>query len=174
MTSHCKDVLIVCSHLRSKHWCFPHSWLSHTQLPWTSARTDAVAFMAATCLCPPALHAPNLWTLSELELMKLNPGLCTPVQFSSVTQSCLTLCNPMDCSTPGFPVHHQLLELTQTHVHWVSDAMQPSYSPVAPFYSCLQSFPASASFLMSQFFASGGESIGASASASGLPMTIQD
>ena len=45
------------------------------------------------------------------------------LQFSSVTQSCLTLCNPMDCSTPGFPVHHQLPELTQTHVHWVGDAI---------------------------------------------------
>ena len=45
------------------------------------------------------------------------------VQFSSVTQSCLTLCNPMNHSTPGLPVHHQLLEFTQTHVHWVSDAI---------------------------------------------------
>ena len=49
------------------------------------------------------------------------------VQFSSVTQSCPTLCDPMDCSTPGFPVHHQLLKLTQTHVHWVTDAIQPSH-----------------------------------------------
>ena len=49
-------------------------------------------------------------------------------QFSSIIQSCPTLCNSMDCSTPGFPVHHQLLEFTQTHVHWVGDAMQPSYS----------------------------------------------
>ena len=48
-------------------------------------------------------------------------------QFSSVIQSCPTLCNPMDCSTPGFPVHHQLLELTQTHVHRVDDAIQPSH-----------------------------------------------
>ena len=46
------------------------------------------------------------------------------VQFSSVAQSCLTLCNPMDCSKPGFPVHHQLLEFTQTQVHRVSDATQ--------------------------------------------------
>ena len=45
------------------------------------------------------------------------------VQFSSVTQSCLTLCNPMDCSTPGLPVHHQLPEFNQTHVHWVGDAI---------------------------------------------------
>ena len=48
------------------------------------------------------------------------------VQFSSVTQSSLTLCDPTDCSTPSFPVHHQLPELTQTHVHWVGDAIQPS------------------------------------------------
>ena len=47
-------------------------------------------------------------------------------QFSSVAQSCLTLCDPMDSSTPGLPVHHQLLECTQTHVHWVGDAIQPS------------------------------------------------
>ena len=49
------------------------------------------------------------------------------VPFSSVTQSCPTLCDPMDCSTPGFPVHHQLLEFTQTHFHWVGDAIQPSH-----------------------------------------------
>ena len=59
------------------------------------------------------------------------------VQFSSVTQSCSTLCNPMNHSTPGLPVHHQLPEFTQTHVHWVSDAIQPSHplsspSPPAP------------------------------------------
>ena len=48
-------------------------------------------------------------------------------QFSSVTQSCLTLCDPMSWSTPGLPVHHQLPEFTQTHVHWVSDAIQPSH-----------------------------------------------
>ena len=50
------------------------------------------------------------------------------VQFSSVTQSFPTLCGPMECSTPGFPVHHQLLELAQTHVHGVSYAIQPSPS----------------------------------------------
>ena len=48
-------------------------------------------------------------------------------QFSTVAQSCLTLCNPMNCSMPGLPVHHQLLENTQTHVHWVGDATQPSH-----------------------------------------------
>ena len=54
------------------------------------------------------------------------------VQFSSVAQSCLTLCNPMNCSTPGLPVHHQLPEPTQTHVHWVSDAIQPSHPLSSP------------------------------------------
>ena len=92
---------------------------------------------------------------------------------SSVTQSCPTLSDPMDCSMQGFPVYHQLPELTQTHVHPVSDVIQPSH-PVVPFSSCLQSFPASGSFPMSQFFASGGQSIGVSALASVLPMNIQD
>jgi len=53
-------------------------------------------------------------------------------QFSSVAQSCPTLFNPMDCSTPGLPVHQQLLELIQTHVHWVSDAIQPSHPLSSP------------------------------------------
>ena len=54
------------------------------------------------------------------------------VQFSSVTQSCLTLCDPMDCSLPGFPVHHQLPELAQTHVHRVGDAIQSSHPLLSP------------------------------------------
>ena len=74
---------------------------------------------------------------------------------------------------PGFPVYHQLPELAQTHVHQVSDAIQPSH-PVVPFSACLQSFPALGSFPLSQFFPSGGQSTGTSASASVLPMNIQD
>ena len=71
-------------------------------------------------------------------------GLAVPgasVQFSSVTQSCPTLCNPMDCSTPGFPVYHQLLELAQTHVQGVGDAIQPSHplsSPSHPAFNLSQ------------------------------------
>ena len=53
-------------------------------------------------------------------------------QFSSVAQSCLTLCDHMDCSTPGFPVHHQLLELAQTHLYRVGDAIQPSHPLSSP------------------------------------------
>ena len=57
---------------------------------------------------------------------------CTSVQFSSVTQSCLTLCDPMNRSTLGLPVHHQLPEFIQTHVHQVGDAIQPSYPLSSP------------------------------------------
>ena len=80
------------------------------------------------------------------------PGKHTKIsiQFSSVAQSCPTLCDPMNCSTPGLPVHHQLLEFTQTHVHRISDAIQPSH-PLSS--SCPQSVPASESFPMSQLFA---------------------
>ena len=93
------------------------------------------------------------------------------IQFRSVAQSCPALCDPMDCSTPGLPVHHQLPEFTQTHVHWVGDAISSS---VVPFSSHLQSFPASGSSQMSQFFTSGSQSIGVSTSASVLPTNIQD
>ena len=93
---------------------------------------------------------------------------------SSIAQSCLTLCDPMNCGTPGFPVQHQLLELAQTHVHQVSDAIQPSHPLLSPSLSCLQSFPATGSFPMNQFFASGGQSIGVSASTSVLPKNTQD
>ena len=95
------------------------------------------------------------------------------VQFSTVVQSCSTLYDPMDGSTPGLPVHHQLSEFTQTHVHWVGDAIQPSHpllSPSPPAFN----LPASGSFQMSQFLTSGGQSIGVSASTSILPMNIQD
>ena len=81
--------------------------------------------------------------------------------------------DPMDCSMPGFPVHYQLPELAQTHVHQVGDVIQPSH-PLSPFSSCLQSFLASGSFPVSQPFISGSQSIGTSASTLVLPMNIQD
>ena len=80
---------------------------------------------------------------------------------SSVCQSCPTLCNTMDCSMTGLPVHHQLVEPAQTHVHRVGDAIQPSHPLSSP--SPLQSFPALRAIPMSQFFASGDQSIGLSA-----------
>ena len=72
------------------------------------------------------------------------------------------------------PVHHQFPELTQTHVHWVGECHPTISSSLIPFSSSLQSFPASGSFQMSQFFASGGQSIGVPASTSVLPINIQD
>ena len=82
------------------------------------------------------------------------------------------LSGPMNCSTSSFPVLHYLPECAQTHVYWVSDAIQPSH-PVTLFSSCPQSFLESGSFPMSQLFTSGGQRIGASALALVLPMNIQ-
>ena len=78
------------------------------------------------------------------------------VQFNSVTRSCLTLCDPMDCSTPGLPVYHQLPELAQTHIHQVSDAIQPSHplSSLSPALNLSQH----QCLFQCQFFASGGQS----------------
>ena len=88
----------------------------------------------------------------------------------SIAQSWLTLCNPMDCSMPGFPVLHHLLEPDSCPFsQWCHPTISSS---VIPLFSCLQSFPAWGSFLMSQLFASGDQSIGASVSTSVLPMNI--
>ena len=89
------------------------------------------------------------------------------VQFSSATQSCPTLCDPMNCSTPSLPVHHQLLESTQTHVHRVGDATQPSHPLSSP-------SPALNLSHHQGLFASGGRSIGVSTSVSVLPVNTQD
>ena len=95
------------------------------------------------------------------------------VQFSSFVQSCPTLCDPMNYSKPGLPIHHHFLEFIQTHVHrsqWCHPAISSS---VVPFSSCPQSLPASESFPMSQLFPWGGETIGVSALASFLPKNTQ-
>ena len=94
-------------------------------------------------------------------------------QFSPVAQSCPTLCDPMNCSTPGLPVHHQLPEFTQTSrpsSRWCHPAISSS---VIPFSSCPHSLPASESFPMSQLFTWGGQRIGISASESVLPKKSQ-
>ena len=97
-------------------------------------------------------------------------------EFGSIqfNQLCPTLCNPMDYSTPGFPVHHQFPEPTETHVLLSSWCHPTVSSSAVPFSSCLQSFPAQGSFQMSQFFEAGSQSIRVSASASVLAMNIQD
>ena len=101
----------------------------------------------------------NKWDLIKIKSFCTTKETISSVQFSSVAQSCPTLCDPMNRSTPGLPVHHHLPEFTQTHIHRVGDAIQPSHPLSSPFSSCLQTFPASGSFKMSQFFASGGQSI---------------
>ena len=85
------------------------------------------------------LMSSNISWKQKLKRIKLFPHLWfrkkfshISVQFSSVTQSCPTLCDPMNCSTPGLPVQNQLPESTQTHVHWVSDAIQPSHPLSSP------------------------------------------
>ena len=99
--------------------------------------------------------------------------------FCLVAKSCATLCDPMDCSMPGFRVLHCLLEFAQTLVCWAGDAIGDwsvigTSSCVTPFSSCPQSFPASESFPMNQLFTSGGQSIGVSVSVSVFSMNIQD
>ena len=96
----------------------------------------------------------------------------TSVQFSSVAQWCPTFCDPMNNSTPGLPVHHQLPEFTQTHVHRVSDAIQPSHPLSSPSPSPNPS--QHQGLFQWVLFTSGDQSIGVSASASVLPMSTQD
>ena len=113
-------------------------------------------------------NAASLWTLPATATWNLLPTRTV----SSVAQLCPTLCDPMDCSTPGFPVHHQLPQFTQTPVYRVCDAIQPSHP-----LSSLPAFNLSKSsgyFQMSQLFATGGQSIGVSALPSVLPMNTQD
>ena len=101
--------------------------------------------------------------------MKLYINCCC----RSVTKSRLTLCDPMESSARGFPVLHYLPMFAQTHVHWVSDATQPSDPLSLPSPPALNLFSASGSFSMSWFFASGDQIIRPSASSSVLPMNIQ-
>ena len=84
-----------------------------------------------------------------------------------------TLCSPLDCSTPGFPVHHQLLEFTQTHVHWVGDAIQPSHPPSSPSPPAINLSQHQGLFQWVSSSPSGGQSIGVLASTSVLPMNTQ-
>ena len=121
------------------------------------------------CSCPTDFY---MYLLSCSVFPMLHWGFT--VQFSSVAQSCPTLCNPMDCSTPGFPVHLPTPGTCSNSClsSWWYHPIFTSY--VVPFSSYPQSFPASGSFQVSQFFTSGGQIIGVSASPSVLSMNIQD
>ena len=133
-------------------------WLSHhlpSRLGPVRATSDRgwQALSALWRARPVVLLCPKSWAFSRYLCLFIQ-GKCwlvvqlrktyssgPTVQFSSVTQSCPALCNPMDCSTRGLPVHHQLPECTQTHVHWVGDAIQPSHplsSPSSPAFNLSQ------------------------------------
>ena len=95
-------------------------------------------------------------------------------QFSSVAQSCPILCNPMDCSTPGLPVHHQLPEFTQTHVHWIGDAIQPSHPLLSPSPPAFNLSQCQGLFQWVSSLHQVVRVLGVSASALVLPVNIQD
>ena len=98
----------------------------------------------------------------------------TVLQFSSVAQSCPTLCDPMDYSTPGLLVHYQFPEFTQIHVHWISDAIQPSHPLSSPSPPSLNLSQHQGLFKWVKFSYQLSKVLEASASTSVLPMTIQD
>ena len=122
----------------------------------------------------------QLWALAVLPIQPFCFSLSVQCSISyirfnccSVAQLCPTLCNPMDCSMPGFPVLHSLAEFAQTHVHWVNDAIQLSH-PLSSLLLLPSAFPSIRVFSMGQLFASGGQSFGASDSQSVLIKNIQD
>ena len=126
-----------------------------------------------TVLVPMKLSVNFHLLFSTFMLLHGSLMISNPFPFSSVAQSCPTLCNPMDCSMPGLPVYHQLPVCSNSCA--LSQWCYPTISSsVISFSFCLQSFPASGSFQIRQFFASGGQSIGVAASASVLPMNIQN
>ena len=106
----------------SRVWLFATPWTIAYQVP-PSMGFSRQEYWSGLPFPSPGIFPTQGW----------NPGLLNcSVQFSPVTQSCLTLWDPMDCCTLGLPVHHQLLEFTQTHVHWVGDAIQPSHLLSSP------------------------------------------
>ena len=160
--------------IRNKIYINSYPLLSKINKNWTCSLYSLIFIL--WFLYPVSLrfkYALRIHNAYHTHLISINSITFNFFQFSSVAQSCPTLCKPLDCSMPCFPVHHQLPELAQIHIHRVRNAIQPSH-PIIPFFSCLWSFPASLSFPMSQFFASSGQSIRVSASASVLPMNIRD
>ena len=104
---------------------FATPWMVTCQAPLSMGFTRQESWSGLPCPPPGDLPDPEI----------------SSVQFSSVAQACPTLCDPLNWITPGFPVHHQLLELAQTHVHWVRDAIQPSHplsSPSPPAFNISQ------------------------------------
>ena len=110
-------------HLRVHVNVLPATPVPKEQVLWwayTAGGTVATLHVTHRAITEEHMNCLNMCIRNTLMLLLL-------VLFSSVSQSCLLLCNPMDCSTPGFPVHHQLPELGQTHVHWFGNAIQPTH-----------------------------------------------
>ena len=119
--------LFLGAKFKTLHWVSKNIYMQNPKTVKTDRLSSSDIFLSLTFL--------DIWERQE-DWFYFSLVLHS-VQFSSVTQSCPTLCNPMNCSTPGLPVHHQLPEFTQTHGHQVSDAIQPSHplsfpSPPAP------------------------------------------
>ena len=118
----------------------PGCYITLSSIPVLYSRTLLVILFKYSSVCksvPNSLTIPSPQPSSPAILSSFSMSVslflfCKPVQFSSITQSCPTLCDPMDCSALGLPVHHQLSEFTQTHVHWAGDAIQPSHSLSSP------------------------------------------
>ena len=113
-----------------------HNWA--TELIWTEPGKSFYTIPSTTNKCVLSFEKPMSlffffnFILFLTFLFRYSSHIINCIQFSSVAHSCPTLCDPMDCSTSGFPVHHQLLELAQTHAHWVDDAIQPSHPLLSP------------------------------------------
>ena len=114
--------------LWSHHYLLPSSlqWVSFSNRSFTDATVGVLASIKSH-----SFQRDTVTSLLKTNIFAIYQRSWS-VQFSSVSQSCLTLCNPMYCSMPGLPVHHQLPELTQTHVHPVGDAIQPSHPLSSP------------------------------------------
>ena len=122
---------LLSSSFQRKEWCWRREWhQEHLNKP-----EEPSPLALCTLFAWPRER--TAFVSSETKVLNPSPTLITVnakmlhLQSSSVAESCLTLCDPMDCSTPGLPVHHQLSEFSQTHVHWVNDAIQPS-DPLSP------------------------------------------
>ena len=138
--------------------------------PWTAAHQASLSIIYSWSL----LKFTSIKSVVPSNHLILCHLLSSLYQFSSVALLCPTVCNSMDCSTLGSPVHHQFPGACSNSCPSSQWCHQIITSSVVPFSSCLQSFPTSGSFPVSQFFSLGGQSIGVSASTSVLPMNIQD
>ena len=125
-----KGSFLFCERQRRSHIQNSHVFLLAKLFLVCTVKSHTSIFLLCACVCVCTVVSNSLptWEAPQYSLVFLPSS----VQFSSVTQSCLTLCDPMECSTQGFPVHHQLPELAQTHVHQVTDVILPSYPLSSP------------------------------------------